>query len=445
MQSRTLSRRTFLKTAALSAAGVALAACAQAVTPSAGTEEQEAPAAEPIELTHFDRNIPQDVEFRKELAERFHEQNPNITIKIEIMPEDYAATLITRIASGTAGDCFRHATHWGMANLAMRNVFHPLDDYVAQDNYDLSVYFPNAVEACRVEGQLYALPVNGHPGWSALYYQPEVFADAGVSEPTDDWTYDDMTQAALELTKRGEDQIEVYGLWVAPYYEASLTPISAFGGWPMNEEGTQAMYDDPNTIAGVRWIRDVMQEHKVALPNPSFDSRVQLWSSSKVAMVLSGIWEGAYLGDATPDNATMKLAPGPTGPSGQRGGFVGVNVFPILRSSEHPYETWLWQKFLCSKDVGIENVARIGEPGLRTDVWEDSSLIDDPLIKPHFELLKTVKPMPVPANGRLSEIADPVGQIYSAIWLDELGVEEGCAEIQETLQAILDQPKPGEA
>ena len=160
-------------------------------------------------------------------------------------------------------------------------------------------------------------------------------------------------------------------------------------------------------------------------------------------MVLSGIWEGSYLGDATPADKTMKVAPGPIGPSGSRGGFMGCNVFPVMQTSKHPYETWLWQKFICSKEVGIENVARIGEPGLRTDVWEDAVLIDDPVVKPHYELLKIVKPMPVPANGRLSEIADPVTQIYSGIFLGEIEVEAGCVQIQETMQAILDQPKPG--
>ncbi|HMN26939.1 MAG TPA: sugar ABC transporter substrate-binding protein [Caldilineaceae bacterium] len=444
MKRSMLSRRAFLKTTAFSAAGLVLAACAAPAAPGAGSATGgAAPAGEAVEIIHFDRNIPQDIDFRKELADRFHEANPNLTVKIEVMPDDYAATLITRIASGTAGDCFRYGTHYGLANLALRGIFYALDDYVAQDGYDLSVYFKGSIDACRVEGKLYALPVNGHPGWSAIYYMPELFTEAGVAEPTDKWTYDDMTQAARSLTKASSDQIDQYGLWVAPYYEASLTPIDAFGGWPMDETGTKARFDDPNTIAGVQWIRDTMQEYKVALPNPSFDSRVQLWSSGKVAMVLSGIWEGSYLGDATPEGKSLKVATGPIGPSGHRGGFVGVNVFPILQNSKHPYETWQWQKFICSKEVGIENVKRIGEPGLRTDVWEDPSLSEDPLVKPHYELLQVVKPMPVPANGRLSEIADPVQQIYTAIWLNEISVEDGCAQIQEKLQAILDQPKPG--
>ena len=474
MYPKIVSRRAFLQTAALSSAGLLLAACQPQVVKEIVKEtvvvekekvverekevtkvvekevtkivEKEkvvaataAPAA-PIEIVHVDRNIPQDIDFRKELAKRFMEKNPGITVKIEVQPDDYMATLLARLASGTAGDEFRYGTHYGLANLALRGIFYALDDFVAKDNYDLGAYFKGAIDACKVEGKLYALPVNGHPGWSCVYYMPELFKADNVPEPTDKWTYDDMTQAAVKLTKSKGGKIDQYGLWVAPYYEATLTPIDAFGGWPMDEQGVKAKYNDPNTIAGVRWIWEVMQKSKCALPNPSFDSRVQLWSSGKVAMVLSGIWEGSYLGDATPKDKSLKVATGPIGPSGHRGGFVGVNIFPILRSSKHPYETWLWQKFICSKEVDFK---RIGEPGLRQDVWESPELANDPLVRPHYDLLKIVKPMPVPQNGRLSEVADPIQQIYQGLWLNEISVDDACKQIQDKLQKILDQPKPG--
>lgn len=468
-----LSRRSFLKNAALALGASVLASCAPKVIKETVVVEKEkvvqqtvvvkqevpkevtkvvekekvvtatpAPKA-PVEILFYDRNIPQDLEYRKELAKRFMEKNPNIKIKVEVVPDGYDQTLQARIASGTAGDMHRYGTHYGMANRALRGLYWPIDEFVAKDNYDLSVYFKGAIEACKVQGKLYVLPVNGHPGWSGIYYQPELFKEAGVPEPTDKWTYDDMTQAAIKLSKGPAEKRDQFGLWVANYYEATLTPIDAFGGWPMSDDGKKAKYDDPKTIAGVQWIRDVKQKYKVSLAIPSFDSRVQLWSSGKVAMVLSGIWEGAYLGHQTPKDKTMKLAPGPIGPSGHRGGFMGCNVFPIWRTSKYPYECFQWMKFLCSKEVGIEGVARIGEPGLRTDVWEDPKLKNDPLVAPHYELLKVVKPMPVPANGRLAEIAGPVTSIYENIFADKVSVEEGCAQIQKKLQEILDQPVPG--
>lgn len=451
---KALTRRKLLKSAALSAGAAALAACQPQVVKETVVIKEEvtrivekevkAPK-EAIEIVHFDRNIPQDVEFRKELAQRFHEMHPEITVKVEVKPEGYQQTIQARIASGTAGDVFRWATHWGMGIYALRGLLYQLDEFVEKDKFDLSVYFPGAIEANRFEGKLYGLPVNGHPGWSGIYYQPELFAEAGIAEPTDEWTYDDMVQAAKAMTKDtdGDGKVDQYGLWVAPYYEATLTPMSAFGGWPQDETGTKSKWDDPNTIAGIRWIYDCMNTWKVSLPNPGFDTRVQLWASGKVGMVLSGIWEGAYLGDETPADRTMKLATGPIGPSGQRGGFVGVNNFPIWRSSKHPYEAWLWVKYLCSKEIGIENVARIGEPGLRYDVWEDPKLANDPLVAPHYALLKIVKAMPEPANGRSTEVKNVIQPVLEGIWLQEVTVDEGCAEIHKKVQEVMEMPKPG--
>jgi multiple sugar transport system substrate-binding protein len=408
-------------------------------------EKQVEAPKEPVEILHLDRNIPQDLEFRRELAQRFAEMHPDIKVTVEVIPEGYAQTIQARIASGTAGDLFRHATHWGMGNYALRGLLYPLDDFVDQDGFDLEAYFPGAISANQFEGKLYALPVNGHPGWSGVYYQPELFAEAGVDEPTDEWTYDDMVAAAQAMTKdtTGDGRTDQYGLWVNHSYEATLTPISAFGGWPQDESGTKATWDDPNTIAGLQWVYDCMNTWKIALQKPTFDSRVQLWSSGKVGMVLSGIWEGAYLGNETPADKTMKLATGPIGPSGERGGFVGVNNFPIWRSSQHAYEAWTWNKYICSKEIGIENVERIGEPGLRFDVWEDPLLTNDPFVAPHYALLSSVKPMPEPANGRLAELRQAVQPVIEGIVLMEITVEEGIAEIQQKSQSVLDMAKPG--
>ena len=163
---------------------------------------------------------------------------PTSRSQIEVVPDGYTQSLLARIASGTAGDLYRYGTHYGMANFALRGLYYELDEFVTQDGYDLGAYFEGAIDACKVGGKLYALPVNGHPGWSGLYYLPEVFAEAGVDEPTEEWTYDDMTAAATEITAdtTGDGRTDRYGLWVAMYYEATLTPIDAFGGWPIDSD-----------------------------------------------------------------------------------------------------------------------------------------------------------------------------------------------------------------
>jgi hypothetical protein len=58
-------------------------------------------------------------------------------------------------------------------------------------------------------------------------------------------------------------------------------------------------------------------------------------------------------------------------------------------------------------------------------------------------MLKVCKPQPEPANGRTQELRADISQVLSGIWLQELTVDEGIAELQAKTQEILDMPKPG--
>ena len=440
-----VSRRRFLQQVGLAGVGLSLAACAAPVAaPQAPADDAGAaqPSGEVANVLMFDRNVVQDLEYRKELAGRFNEMHPEINVTVDVIPQGYEQTLMTRIAAGTAGDAFRHATHFGMSKFTNRGLLQALDDFVELDGYDLSVFLPGALESNRVRGSLYGLPVNGHAGHAGLYYAPEIFAEMGVSEPTDEWTYDDLSAALPELISDldGDGKTDQWGTWIGAWYQANLTPISAHGGWPLNEDGTKANWEDPGTIAGMQWIADVYHEIEACPIMADSATKQQLWSSRKLATVVDGVWARAYLGDITPSGLTFKLAPGPIGPSGKRGGFAGVNNFPIWSASEHPYETFQWIKFLSSQEVGVEGIGRLGEPGLRFDVFEEPSVANDPMISPHFEVLKTVRPFPAPANGRDSEVIEATTPLLESMYLAEKSPEEGCQELQAKIQEILDMP-----
>ena len=68
----------------------------------------------------FDRNVVQDLEYRKELAERFNAEQEGIQVTVDVIPQGYDQTIMARIAGGTAGDAFRHASHFGMSKFTTR-------------------------------------------------------------------------------------------------------------------------------------------------------------------------------------------------------------------------------------------------------------------------------------------------------------------------------------
>ena len=402
---------------------------------------------EPVEILFMERNTPQDIEFRTELAGRFMKDHPEIKVKLEVIPDGYAQTIQARIAAGTAGDMFRHLVQGGVGKYASRGLFLPIDDIIAAEGFDLSPFFEQGLDSASFGGKLYATPVNGHSGVSGLYYIPELFQEAGIDVPGDDWEYEDLIDASVKLTQDtdGDGKTDQWGLWVPPWYESYMTPLRRHGGWPFNDDATESTWLDPKSVAGMQHYHDLWYKYKVCPVDNTWAFKQDHVGSAKLAMIQSGLWESKYAGDIVPEGFTFKLAPGVKGPSGYRAGSMGVNFFPIWMSSKHPLEAWEFQKYICSREIGVENISRIGEPGLRSDVWEDPVVKNDPMTWPHYALIQEAKRFPAPANARDSENIDRSAPIFDGIRLGDLTVEEGCAELHEKVTEILAMDLPSGA
>ncbi|MBM3188844.1 MAG: hypothetical protein FJZ90_09000 [Chloroflexi bacterium] len=81
-----------------------------------------------------------------------------------------------------------------------------------------------------------------------------------------------------------------------------------------------------------------------------------------------------------------------------------------------------------------------GSPGARNDCWQSQEIYE---FFPHFrDVVNTYpdgpQPAYTPANGRLSEFNDVVGQNLQAIFAGEVGIDEGLETAQKLGQEVLD-------
>jgi multiple sugar transport system substrate-binding protein len=103
------------------------------------------------------------------------------------------------MAGGTAPDVF-YVDDQLMTAFASSGQLMALDDVMAQAGVSRDDFIPALLTIFTLDGKTYALPKD----WSTLglVYLPEAFADAGIPEPTSDWTWDDMRAAPKPLQKR---------------------------------------------------------------------------------------------------------------------------------------------------------------------------------------------------------------------------------------------------
>ena len=146
--------------------------------------------------------------------------------------DDLLARLSTSFSGGQPPDLFL-INYRFFGQFAARDVLEPLGPRIEESSVlQLEDLYPEAVDAFRFGGQLLCLPQNISS--LVVYYNRDLFAAAGVEEPVEGWTWDEMVQAATALT---DPTIDQYGLGLEP----TIIRIAPFI-WSNGGE----LFDDPD-------------------------------------------------------------------------------------------------------------------------------------------------------------------------------------------------------
>lgn len=195
-----------------------LVGCGKDAAPASSTNEAEtttsvveeaAPAveetaeAEPITLrmawwgsqTRHDRTIA--------VIELYESLNPNVTIEYEPMDFDgYFNKLTTLVASNEVWDIFQLGSNFP----TYQSKIYCLNDFIADGTIDVS----GTTEAfLRIAADEKGNQVGLCSGVNTygIAYDPALFAEAGVAEPSENWTWEDYKNACLTI----HEKLGIYG------------------------------------------------------------------------------------------------------------------------------------------------------------------------------------------------------------------------------------------
>lgn len=385
------------------------------------------------------RTIKTQLDFRTRIKELFEKEHPDISIKIEsIDAAEYQTKLLTMFAGGTIGDSFWNSTDTGIPLFTAVGLMRPLDALVTEDNYNLGQFFGSAVNLLRYKGELYWLPDRAHPGGAGIFYNKEIFDEYGVEYPNYAWTYGDLVEKAKKLTVASKKQ---WGFLAPLDMFWLVTILRSFGGGVLNESGTEALMDRPESIEAMKYVRDLLYEYKVAAPVARIEDTLKMFSTGRIAMYIGGCWnigQNRYYMEKE-----WGVGPVPRGAAG-RVTFLNVGAQGITSSSKHPEETWEWLKFLSSSIATQESIEFGIVPAPRLDAWFSSEMINDPQWNVFVMALdRNPPPWPVPANYRGEELRFGVfNPTADLIWREDRDVEETCKLLQSKLEELLQKPMP---
>lgn len=219
------------------------------------------------------------------LADAYHEQNPDVTIEVQVTSwDEYWAKLEAAAGSGNLPDIFWMHTNQILL-YADSGMLADVTDLYDDDTYshysDISI-----ANTQGSDGRMYGVPKDKDT--VCLVYNKEMFDQAGVAYPDENWTWDDLTEASQKIYDAtgkygymayGDDQL---GYWNFVYQA---------GGSILTPDKTRGNFLDPATKKGMEfyiglqsydWCPDQTYFAETA-PGTAF-------FSEKGAMFLEGDW-----------------------------------------------------------------------------------------------------------------------------------------------------------
>jgi ABC-type glycerol-3-phosphate transport system substrate-binding protein len=375
-------------------------------------------------------------------------EDTGVQVKLETFPTDeYFVKVSTLMAGGTAGDVmwsiFRDTPRW-----AHNKVIMPLDDLAKAANTDLSAYWPAAVEAAKYQGALYALPFKLHPGPTALYYNVNYVNEAGIKMPEKQMpSWDELLKIAKALTKDGRFGFQMP---LTPNTTNTLQGVNMYlrswGTDVYSEDGKKTNLNDPKAKEAITFMYKLMHEEKVAVTAKDFTtSGDDLMIAGRSAM-LQAASSTKSIPTKIGGKFEVKNLLMPPGPSGIVGTQAITDHIVVNAKTQNKEAAWELCKLLCGKEVGVRlgggtGGTASGTTGAMIEVFNDPSIMANPLHPIFIDLVKNAVPPRLPANLREQEVATALHQTLQPVFLGERKPDDAFfTELSAAVQGVLDRP-----
>jgi multiple sugar transport system substrate-binding protein len=383
---------------------------------------------------------PEEIQAYRDVIAEFKNQQPGVDVNlIEASDrDDLIARLSTSFSGGTPPDLFL-LNYRFYAQFAARSVLEPIEQRVDDsDVFQQDDFYKEAMDAFRFGGELTCLPQNISS--LVVYYNKDLFREAGLPEPRSGWRWTDMVSAAKQLTKDedGDGMAEVYGLGV----EASLIRIAPFvwsnGGELVDDEDSPTHFtlDSPEAEVVLNEFFRLRLVHK-AVPS---DEEVEAeddetrFQNGRLAMVLSSR-------RSTPTFRTITEFDWDVAPLPQfkeQAGILHSDAYCLTKASENKDAAWDFIEYALGPE-GAPVVARSGRtvPSLK-EVAESQAFLD-PTAKPANSqvFLDTIPVIRrVPSISTWPEIEDAAASILEEALYEGESAEDVARRLREATDPI---------
>jgi multiple sugar transport system substrate-binding protein len=362
----------------------------------------------------------------EEMAAQFHQANPGIDIKIDVVNWDnLLQKLQTDISGGSNADISIIGTRW-LLDFVKDGQAEPLDGYMDaafKDRFIGAFLAPG-----QIGGKTYGLPIAASA--RAMYYNKDLFAKAGIATPPATW--DELAADAEKLKAAGiagfglqAKQIETDVYW---YYA-----LWTYGGDVVGPDG-KAAFASPAGVKSLTMYKSLIDKGLTedGVTNYTREDLQNLFKQGRVATVITAPFLINQIAAEAP-----KLNYGITAvPKEARNATYAVTDSVVLfKNSKVKTAAWKFLDFLFTKGPRVEFSKNEGFLPTTKDEAADPYFTGNERLQTFVSLLPTAHFAPTVTGWEdtAKAVSDAVQSVYLGTAQPEAALKAAAAQANESL------------
>ena len=367
----------------------------------------------------------------RSLLDKFERQNPHIRVEFQQLSWDYGLDkIITSIAADNAPDVVELGTDW-VPQFSAAGVLQDLTQPLTPLKDQFFLWEP-----VTYEGRLYGIPWLA--GTRILFYNRELFAQAGLDPDRPPATWDELREAAKAVDALGP---EFYGIGL--HVGEAYAPWQQFlpfawgnGGQVLDPDWKRSLLAEPPVVEALTFYHS-LKPYALVERQPQVN---QLFAEGRVGIQISGSWNFALIPRLNPTlNYGVSLLPKPAAHRGTPASFAGGEVLVILESSKHSQAALKLIRFLAEEEQAMMIVE-----AQRNIVPAARSAMRHPYYKSHPEQRRVFEQVRYavapPAHPAWVQIQEKLTRAIEEVILNDRDPKEMLERLSDEVDQLLQEP-----
>ena len=174
--------------------------------------------------------------------------------------EDFKTQILVMLAGENPPDVF---SYWAGARVQFvvdSDALMELSDFWAQENLD-DIIVPGIQGSSQYNGGVYSIPQNFH--YAGFFYNPKVFADAGITETPKTW--EEFLAAADKLKAAGVAPIALGTMnrWPDEFWFDTLVSYTAGHEYRAKLQKGEASFTDPEVMKAMELWKELIDKYRM--------------------------------------------------------------------------------------------------------------------------------------------------------------------------------------